>query len=101
MFMLIAVLIPSVIGVKVIESLMKEEKIDKKRYIYFFLVLLLSSSIINNIISYVLFDVDMNILEFLNTFPIFFVKYCIVSILINVVIAFIIVVILKKCIYRS
>ena len=38
----------------------------------------------------------MNVLDFLNTLPIFFVKYCIVSILVNIFIAFITVFILKN-----
>ncbi|MBR2834008.1 MAG: hypothetical protein IKE75_06290 [Bacilli bacterium] len=96
MFMLLAVLIPSVIGIWFIESQIGSENISKKQYVYLFLFLLLLSTIMNNIFAYALFGVDSQVLEFLNTLTIFFVKYVLLSILINIIISFIIVIFMKN-----
>ena len=45
------------------------------------IVLIVISAIFNNIITYLIFNVDYNVLYCLNTLPIFFVKYCLVSVL--------------------
>lgn len=94
MFMLIAVLIPSVVGVKIIDYLV--HGLNLKRTIYWFAILLLISTCLNNIIVYLAFGLDSNILSHLNNLPIFFCKYVLISFIINIVMAFGIVVCMKN-----
>ena len=98
MFALIAVFAPSIIGVTIIEYLIKDLSIKKLFYYYIFLIIV--SAIFNNIIAYLIFNIDSNVLYYLNTLPIFFVKYCLVSVLFNILLAFCIVVIIKNISFK-
>ena len=94
MFALIAVFLPSVIGVKIIDYLIG--KLDLKRTIYWFCILLLLSTVVNNIIAYLVFGLDSQILYYLNTLPILFCKYVIISIMLNIILALGIIVCIKN-----
>ena len=94
MFALIAILIPSLIGLKIIEYFFKE--FNLKDYIYYYLVLLLFTSILNCIVAYSIFHLEANIFYHLNWLPIYFCKYSLISIFVNVLFAFFIVVIVKN-----
>ncbi len=93
MFSLIAVFIPSVLGVKLIDCILK--KSDWKRMGYFYCLLLLVSTIINNIIAVSIFGLSSDLLLSLNTDQMVFIKYTIVSIIVNILIAIIIVINVK------
>ena len=94
MFTIIAVLLPSVLGVKLIDYLYKG--LNLKRSLYFFVSLLLISSFINNFLVCVLFKIDSGILVYLNDLPFFFCKYVLISLIINILFALLIVVMMKN-----
>lgn len=98
MFMLIAVLVPSLVGVKILDYL--EKGISLKNGIYYFAILLLFSSVIDNILTYLLFNINSDILTYLNTLPIFFCKYILISVVINVLLAIIIFIIKSNVIFE-
>lgn len=90
----VAFFIPSLLGLKLIDILLKE---DKKELIFNYVILLSFSMIINNIISFAIFNIPSNIYYHLKELPIFFSKYMVCSIVINILIAFIIIVVKKNC----
>ena len=94
MFAFIAIFIPSIIGVKIIDYI--EKGISLKQSIYHYSILILLSSVFNNLVSYILFHLKSQIIVYLNTLPIYFCKYVIISIVINILLAFIFIIIEKN-----
>ena len=70
-------------------------KLNRKNTIYYFIVLLTISVTINNVISYLLFNIA-DVIYHLNLFPIYFAKYTLISIIINLVLALILSIIIKN-----
>jgi hypothetical protein len=93
MYGIIAIFCPSIVGVKLIDYLNKEEK---RGLFYDYIILLISSLVLNNVITYVLFNIHSNIFENLNQLPIYWVKFVIVSVIINIILALLIVVVKKN-----
>ncbi len=93
MFGVIALIGPSVIGLKVLEHLLNG--LSKKNIFYYFTILLTISVIINNSISYSLFNIT-DVFYHLNNFPIYLAKYVLISIIINIVLALILSIIIKS-----
>lgn len=94
MFAALAILLPSVFGIKFLDYLNKG--LSFKNTIYYYLILVLGSNCFNNILSYLLFKVDNNIFSALNEFPVFFSKFVLTSIVINVLLVFIIIIFQKN-----
>ncbi len=92
MLALIALLGPSIIGLKFLEHLLKE--INIKNMVYYFTILLTLSLTLNNIISALLFKVN-NVFNALNSYPLYFSKYVLVSLIINLLLALFLSVIIK------
>ena len=72
MYTLIALLFPSIVGVKVINDLHK--KLTLLEIIYYYGVLVLISTILNNIMSYAFFGITRNVSNSLEKFPIFLLR---------------------------
>ncbi len=89
MFSFVAIFVPSILGVGVIEYFKKN--INLKNSIYYYAILLAFSNVINVVVSYCLFDVSSSIAIILDSAPIYFCKYIVVSILVNCILAFLIV----------
>ena len=85
----IAIFLPSVLALKLFDYLNKG--ISLKNSFYYYAVLLLISSFVNNILSYFLFNMSSNIIDSF-IYPIFFSKYILMSIIVNILIMFIIIV---------
>ena len=94
MYALIAILAPSIFGVKIIDYFNKG--LSLKNTIYYFIILLMFSSVINTAISYLLLNTDMYIFNSINNYPLLFSKYTLISIIINVILAIIIVIAQKN-----
>jgi len=98
MFTLIAILAPSFLGVKFIEHLLKGLTI--RNTIYYYTILLLFSSLLNNLFCNLLWKLNDSILLNLNAYPIFFCKYVILSIIINIILGLVFVVIIKNISFK-
>lgn len=94
MYAIIAILLPSVLGVKILDYF--NRGLSLKNTIYYFLILVLVSNFLNNIFAHVMFDVSENVFGALNDFPIFFSKFVLVSIIINLFLVFLIVVLQRS-----
>ena len=94
MIAVIAIVFPSILGVKLIDYLMKN--ISLKNTFYYFSLLLLFSTLINVFIFKILFQINSNIFVNLNTYTGLLIEYLAVSITINIILAFIIVMISKN-----
>lgn len=88
MYSLIAILGPSVIGVKILDYL--KRGLGLKNTLYYYLILLVLSTIFNVTITYLLLGTENNLFVNLNIFPILLVKYMILSLGVNVVLSLII-----------
>lgn len=93
MFAVIAIIGPSIIGLKLLDYLLKG--LSKKNIIYYFVILLTLSLALNNAISYLVFNIT-DIFTSLNAFPIYFSKYITISLIINIVLSLLWVVIIKN-----
>lgn len=91
MLTFIALFIPSAVGLKLIDYF--DKGLDFKRNIYYYILLLLLSTIITNVLVYLFFGVANNITAYLDSLPIFFAKYALVSLVLNLLLGLIIVVI--------
>ena len=91
---LIAILFPSVLGVKILDYLNKGLSLKNTVYYYFILVML--SNFFNNIFSYLFFKVNENIFYALCEYPIFFSKFVLVSIAINILLVLLIIILQKN-----
>ena len=94
MLAIIAILFPSVVGLKIIEHFSR--KFVLKDYVYYFVFLLLCSTVLNCVVSYLIFHVGFDVFSQLNLYPIYFCKYAIISTIINTLLAFISVIIKKN-----
>ena len=92
MLAIIALLGPSIIGLKFLDYLIK---LNRKNTIYYFVILLTMSVTINNVISYLLFDV-MDVVYHLSFFPIYLAKYVLISLIVNIVLALILSILIKN-----
>lgn len=95
MFGLIGMILPSIFGLIILEHIAKDWKLSKKNYVYVFSMLLLFSSIISLVISRFLFGVEDYVFECLSYYPMFFVKYVTVSLVVNFILAIIFILIRK------
>ena len=93
MYALIALLLPSLLGLKVMDYLLKGLTI--KNIIFYYCILLLISQGINNLILVSFFDID-NLWNSLNDVSNFFSIYILISSVINVLLVLIFVVLIKN-----
>ena len=98
MFAFIAIFIPSIIGVKIIDYI--EKGIDLKKSVYFYSILLVFSAALNNLIANILFHMKSQVLNYLNDLPIYFCKFTTISIVLNIILAFAIIVINKNISFK-
>lgn len=91
MLVIIALFGPSIIGLKFLDYFVK---LNKKNTIYYFVILLTISITLNNIISYLFFNIA-DVIYHLNILPIYFGKYVFISLMINIVLAVILSIIIK------
>ena len=89
LYAVIAILLPSVFGLKLLDYL--KRGISLKNSFYYYMILLLGSSFINNILSYFFFDINSNFIDNF-IYPIFFSKYVLMSVFVNTIIVLIIIV---------
>ena len=94
MYALIAILAPSILGVKIIDYLNKG--LSFKNTIYYFTILLLFSSILNSVIAYSLLNIDDKLFNNLNSSLVLFEEYSLISIFINILLALIVIVVQKN-----
>lgn len=71
-YALIAILIPSVLGIKILDYL--NRGLSLKNTIYYYFILVMLSNFFNNIFSYLFFKVDENTFYALCEYPIFLVN---------------------------
>lgn len=95
MFAIIAVLLPSILGLMFFEYLYK--KMNMKQSVYIYVLLLLISCLFNNFICCFAFEVKDSVIVFLENFPMFFFKYVFISITINIILAFVFTSLIKNC----
>ncbi len=87
MYSLFVFFIPSILGVKLIDYFGKGLSLKNTLYTY---VYLLTFSFMGNVtVAYKLFEITGDIFQTINSYPMLFVKMALVSIVINVVFAFI------------
>lgn len=91
---LMAILLPSVLGVKILDYLNKG--LDLKNTVYYYFILVLFSNFFNNIFSYLIFKINENIFYSLCEYPILFSKFILVSIVINILLVFLIIILQKN-----
>lgn len=94
MYLFICLFLPSIIGIKFIDILIKNLK--TKDLIIYYLMLVLFSNTICIIISRFLFNIEQDMIFNLNSCPMFFVKYVLISIILNLIISFIFSLIIKN-----
>lgn len=87
MYVLFALFIPSIIGVRIINYFNKDLKI--KNIIYDYITLLLFSFIINNFVLFNFFGVKENIFNKLNDDVMLFVWISLISVAVNIILCFI------------
>lgn len=95
MIAIIGLVIPSILGVYFFEILSKDKNSTLERKISVFLVLLLFSSILNFVSSKLFFNITENIELSLNKYPIFFVKYVLLSLVFDMILSFVCVIVSK------
>lgn len=93
-YCLIATMLPSVFGVKILDYLNKN--LSLKNIIFYYLILVLCSNIFNCFFAYLLFGVNSNLLSNISEYPILFCKFSMLSIVINVILSLIILIIQKN-----
>ncbi len=94
MYALIAMLLPSLFGLKVMDYLLKGLKI--KNLIFYYGILLLMSQGINNLIVLSFFDIDNSLWNALNEVSTFFSIYILISIVINILLVLMFVILIKN-----
>ena len=94
MYALIAMLLPSLFGLKVMDYLLKGLKI--KNLIFYYGILLLVSQGINNLIVLSFFDIDNSLWSALNEVSTFFSIYILISIVINILLVLMFVILIKN-----
>lgn len=98
MFSLIAILTPSVLGLKIIDYFKKDLNI--KQIFYYYFILLLFSNVGTNIIVNLLFNINENIYNELNIDSIFFSQYTLTSVVISVLLVIIYLIIDKNLTFK-
>lgn len=98
MYSLMAILCPSVFGIKLLDYFNK--RISLKNTIYYYLLLVMFSNVLTSVFVYIFFKTSSNYIEYLNTLPIFFAKYVLVSLLINFILVIIITVSMKNMSFK-
>lgn len=81
----VAIFLPSVIGVKIMDYL--EKGLSLKNIIFYYIILVTVSLGINSVFSYLFFNINSEIVNNLNSLPIFLSKFLLVSIVINIVLS--------------
>ena len=94
MLAFVAIFVPSIIGLKLVDYYY--QGLSNKRCIYYYSFLLLFSLIINSILVNVLFGLDKDMIKYLNFHLVYFAIYSFASIIINIIIAFVIIVVKEK-----
>lgn len=87
MFAFLALFIPSIIGIRIINYFNKDLKI--KDMIYDYITLFLFSFIVNNFVLFNFFGIKENIFSKLNTDIMLFVWISLISIAVNIILCFI------------
>lgn len=80
---IIGLIFPSIFGLFCLEKMDKKWELKTKDYVYLLSLLILFSNSIVFVISRIVWNVEYNMVEYLNYYPIFFVKYVIVSLIVN------------------
>ena len=83
MFGFMGIVFPSVIGLFMLERFFNNHRLGIKNYIYYFVILCLFSNIMCLVISKLFFNISSYISMSLNSYPIYFVKYVLISLLFN------------------
>lgn len=94
MYSLIAILGPSVIGLKLMDYFKKGLNI--KNVIYYYLILLVLSSASTNIIVYYLLSTKGELFDLLNNSVLYFGEYTLINVLVNIIWALIIYILCKN-----
>ena len=87
MFGYMGIFFPSVVGLFILEKILNDYNFKIKDYFYYFIIFSLFSNIICLVITRIFFNISSYIVASLESYPIFFVKYVIVSLLINLILA--------------
>lgn len=90
----LAIFIPSVLGLKLLDYL--NRGLTLKNTIYYYFILVILSNLFNSILCPLVFGIKNNVYDSINYYPSFFGKYVLVSIIINILLAIIIVVLRKS-----
>lgn len=85
---LIGLLLPSVVGYKFFVHINKEEKFNVESKASYYLILLLLSNTIGLLVSKIVFGLDSSLDDNLQLFSMFSFKYIVLSIIINIALAF-------------
>ena len=91
---IIAILVPSVLGVKFFDYL--NRGLSLKNTIYYYLILVLFSNILTVCLSYLVMNIGDNVFYNIWYYPIIFVKYTAISVVLNVCLVLFITVLKKN-----
>ena len=81
----IAVFLPSVIGVKVLDYL--EKGLSLKNIVFYYIILVTLSLEFNSVFSYLFLHVDSELTNNLNNYPGILSKFLLISIIINIILS--------------
>lgn len=79
----LGLIIPSILGIFIFELLNKDFDRSIRNYVYIFSSFILFSNFISIIFSRLFFELTGSIEEYLNYYPIFWVKYVLLSLIVN------------------